>query len=66
MNTIRIAIGQINSTLGDFEHNTKKIIDYIEEAKNKESDIILFPELAISGYPPEDLVYKKKFSNSKS
>lgn len=61
MNTIRIAIGQINSILGDFEHNTKKIIDYIEEAKNKESDIILFPELAISGYPPEDLVYKKSF-----
>lgn len=63
MNTIRIAVGQINSTLGDFDNNIKKIIDYIKEAKNKESDIILFPELAISGYPPEDLVYKKSFLN---
>ena len=61
MNNVRIAMGQINSILGDFENNTKKIIDYIKEAKNKESDIILFPELAISGYPPEDLVYKKSF-----
>lgn len=64
MNTVRIAVGQINSTLGDFENNTKKIIDYIKEAKNKECDIILFPELAITGYPPEDLVYKKSFLNA--
>lgn len=64
MNTVRIAVGQMNSTLGDFENNTKKIIDYIKEAKNKECDIILFPELAITGYPPEDLVYKKSFLNA--
>ncbi|MCX7771126.1 MAG: NAD+ synthase, partial [Proteobacteria bacterium] len=61
MNTIRVAAGQINSTLGDFEYNTKKIIEYIKEAQNKDADIIIFPELAISGYPPEDLVYKKSF-----
>lgn len=68
MNIVRIAVGQMNSTLGDFENNTKKIIDYIKEAKDIEADIILFPELAISGYPPEDLVYKKSFlkSNLKS
>lgn len=68
MNIVRIAVGQMNSTLGDFENNTKKIIDYIKEARDIEADIILFPELAISGYPPEDLVYKKSFlkSNLKS
>lgn len=64
MKKIRIAIAQINSTLGDFEGNTKKIIDYTMQANEKAVDIILFPELAICGYPPEDLVYKRKFLDS--
>lgn len=57
----RIAIGQINSTVGDFENNYKKIISFIDKALKKECDIIVFPELALCGYPPEDLVYKTSF-----
>jgi len=61
MDKIRIAIAQINSTVGDFIGNTNKIIQFIKLAKEKDADIVLFPELAVCGYPPEDLVYKKTF-----
>jgi NAD+ synthase (glutamine-hydrolysing) len=62
MNTqIRIALAQINPTVGDLEGNTKKIIHYIQKAENAGADIVLFPELAITGYPPEDLLLKPKF-----
>lgn len=63
MKKIRLALAQINSTVGDIEGNTKKIIDFIEKAKKKECDIIAFPELAITGYPPEDLLLKPSFIN---
>ncbi|GMO28791.1 MAG: NAD+ synthase [Termitinemataceae bacterium] len=53
---MRIAIAQINSTIGDFEGNTKKIIDYAQRALEQKSDLVLFPELAICGYPPMDLL----------
>ncbi|MDY6843371.1 MAG: NAD+ synthase [Thermodesulfobacteriota bacterium] len=56
MRTIRIGIAQINTTVGDLEGNTKKILHYIEQARNFGVDLITFPELAITGYPPEDLL----------
>lgn len=58
---LRLALAQINSTVGDLEGNSKKIISYIQEAKNKDVDIISFPELAVTGYPPEDLLLRRKF-----
>jgi len=58
---IRIALAQINSTVGDLSGNTAKICSYIDKAKDLDVDLIAFPELAITGYPPEDLVFKNEF-----
>ena len=63
MKKIRISLAQINPTLGDLSGNVKKIISYIRRAKTKKADIIAFPELAVSGYPPEDLLLKQQFVN---
>src|SRR5579884_4134516 len=53
---MKIALGQINPTVGDFCGNAAKIISYTREAQQRGADLILFPELAICGYPPRDLV----------
>ena len=58
---IRLALAQINSCVGDIAGNTEVIIDRIEMAKSSGDDIICFPEMAITGYPPEDLLLKKSF-----
>jgi len=58
---IRIATAQINLTVGDLAGNQAKIVDYIRRAKAQEVDIVAFPELAVCGYPPEDLLYKDHF-----
>jgi NAD+ synthase (glutamine-hydrolysing) len=58
---IRIAIAQINCTVGDLEGNCRKISQYIRRAQEAAADIICFPELSITGYPPEDLLLKPKF-----
>ncbi|MDD2688588.1 MAG: NAD+ synthase [Candidatus Omnitrophica bacterium] len=58
---LRIAISQINTTVGDLEANCNKIAQYIQKAKAQGVDIITFPELALAGYPPEDLLLKPKF-----
>jgi NAD+ synthase (glutamine-hydrolysing) len=58
---MRIGLAQINSTVGDIEGNTKKIIEYINTARKQKVDLIVFPELAICGYPPKDLLLKKDF-----
>lgn len=57
----RIAIAQINCTVGDLKGNCEKIIGYAEKARNSGVDIVTLPELAITGYPPEDLLMKPKF-----
>ncbi|MDA8214057.1 MAG: NAD+ synthase, partial [Nitrospiraceae bacterium] len=61
MKTVRIALCQINPTVGDFDGNVKKIIQFIKDAGKFNPDIIAFPELAITGYPPEDLLLKPQF-----
>jgi NAD+ synthase (glutamine-hydrolysing) len=61
MDTVRIALGQINSTVGDLKGNSEKILLYIDSALEKQADIIVFPELALTGYPPEDLLLKPHF-----
>ena len=58
---MKIAIAQINTTVGDLQGNYNKITEYINKAKKAKCDIVVFPELAISGYPPEDLLLKEKF-----
>src|SRR5437868_451059 len=62
MNTIRIALAQINATVGDLSGNTDLIIDYIGRARDMAADIVAVPELAITGYPPEDLLLKPHFT----
>jgi len=58
---VRIALGQINTTVGDFQGNSAKIIDYSLRARDAGVDLILFPELSICGYPPRDLVERPWF-----
>ncbi|MBC7091993.1 MAG: NAD+ synthase, partial [Nitrososphaeria archaeon] len=58
---LKFAIAQINATVGDLEGNAKKIIEYMEKAREAGADIIIFPELAVTGYPPQDLLFEKSF-----
>lgn len=61
MRILRIALAQINSTVGDLQGNADKILEYTKLAKRRKADIVAFPELAITGYPPEDLILKPQF-----
>ena len=61
MSKIKISMSQINTTVGSLDSNTKKIIDKITKAKKEKSNVICFPELSITGYPPEDLVLSELF-----
>ncbi len=61
MHNIRVGIAQINSTVGDLSGNTGKIMESIDRAKSLGVDLLTFPELAITGYPPEDLLLKPQF-----
>jgi NAD+ synthase (glutamine-hydrolysing) len=61
MRTLRIAMAQINPTVGDLKGNRDKIIDYLGRARKLGADVVAFTELATTGYPPEDLVLKPQF-----
>ena len=61
MRTLRIGLCQINTTVGDIEGNKKKILDYIAKGKRMGADLLAFPEMAVTGYPPEDLLLMPKF-----
>ncbi len=61
MGSLRIAQAQINTTVGDIGANCAKIASSIEHARKSRADIVTFPELTVSGYPPEDLVLKPHF-----
>jgi NAD+ synthase (glutamine-hydrolysing) len=58
---VRIALGQFNATVGDLAGNVEKMKQMWAQAVEAGADLVAFPELAICGYPPEDLVYKKQF-----
>jgi len=58
---VKIALGQINPTVGDFSGNAAKIIEFSRRAQSAEAGLILFPELSICGYPPRDLVERTSF-----
>jgi len=60
-NFVKIALGQINPTVGDFSGNAAKIIDFAQRAGAAGAGLILFPELSICGYPPRDLVERSSF-----
>ena len=59
--SLRIAIAQINPTVGDVDDNAALIERYWREAAQQSADLVVFPELCLSGYPPEDLVQKPFF-----
>ncbi|MDQ1291098.1 MAG: hypothetical protein QG615_899 [Nitrospirota bacterium] len=61
MRSLRIAMAQINPTVGDIVGNTRLIQTWIKEARQAKADLVAFPELAITGYPPEDLLFKPRF-----
>lgn len=61
MKQIRVGLGQINPTVGDFSSNLKKILSFIEEAEKRACDLVIFPELAVSGYPVWDLAIHRSF-----
>ncbi len=61
MQTLRIAMAQINPTVGDIAGNTRLIKAWIQAARKAKADMVAFPELAVTGYPPEDLLLKPRF-----
>ena len=61
MRRFRVGLGQINPTVGDFEGNVQKIVEAIERARALGCQLVAFPELAVPGYPPEDLLFKPAF-----
>ncbi len=61
MRKFRLALAQIDVAVGDLKGNTKKIIEYIYRARELKADLVAFPEMALPGYPPEDLLFKPQF-----
>lgn len=61
MRVFRIAMVQMNPTVGDIDGNVRRIVGWINEAKKARPDLVVFPELAVTGYPPEDLLLKPRF-----
>lgn len=59
--TFRIAVAQLNFLVGDIKGNTQIILEYIQKAKQASVNLLIFPELALSGYPPEDLLLREDF-----
>ena len=61
MDSLRIALAQINPSVGDINSNSQKIIREIERAVNLGADLVAFPELSVTGYTPEDLLLRKQY-----
>ncbi len=61
---MKVALAQLNYTIGDFEGNSAKIIQYINKAKTEGADLVVFSELSVTGYYPHDLLEKKEFIKS--
>ncbi len=59
--TFRLALAQINPTVGDISGNTARMLDCLRQGREAGADLLAFPELATTGYPPEDLLFKKPF-----
>jgi NAD+ synthase (glutamine-hydrolysing) len=61
MRSLRVGLAQINSSVGDLEGNAAKILEYAKQASDRGCDVVAFPELALTGYPPEDLLLRRRF-----
>jgi NAD+ synthase (glutamine-hydrolysing) len=59
--SLRVALAQVNPVVGDLEGNARLVIDWIGRAREQHADLVCFPELVLTGYPPEDLVLKRSF-----
>src|SRR5512138_1259005 len=58
---LRLALAQIDPTVGDIERNVRLISESIERARDQGAQLVLLPELCVSGYPPEDLLLRRDF-----
>jgi NAD+ synthase (glutamine-hydrolysing) len=58
---LRVALGQLNPTVGDLDANSRKVVEWIDRARDEGADLVAFPELVLTGYPPEDLLLKPSF-----
>ena len=63
---VRLAMAQIDATVGDVEGNERLIAGQIERARDERADLVLLPELCLSGYPPEDLLFRDDFLDAVS
>jgi NAD+ synthase (glutamine-hydrolysing) len=61
LKTLRIALAQVNTTVGDLDGNVQRILAYLQRAREAGADMVVFPELTVTGYPPEDLLPKPSF-----
>ncbi len=61
MRQLRVGLAQVNVTVGDVEGNTRRVLDEIERARALGVDLVAFPELCLTGYPPEDLLFRSAF-----
>jgi NAD+ synthase (glutamine-hydrolysing) len=61
MTTLRVGLAQINTTIGDLEGNVRLVAEYARRARVLGADVVAFPELTITGYPPEDLLLRSRF-----
>ncbi|MFQ5671698.1 MAG: NAD+ synthase [Nitrospinales bacterium] len=59
--SVRVALAQVNAVVGDFKYNADKVKACLREARRRQADVILFPEMVLTGYPPEDLLLKRDF-----
>jgi NAD+ synthase (glutamine-hydrolysing) len=58
---MRLALAQIDSVVGDVDGNTRRVVDWLARAREANADLVLFPELCVTGYPPEDLLLRPGF-----
>ncbi|NWF94803.1 MAG: NAD+ synthase [Candidatus Thorarchaeota archaeon] len=58
---MRIALGQLNATVGDIDGNVARVVNGIRQARQLGADIVAFPEMVVTGYPPQDLLYERDF-----
>ncbi len=61
MRKLRVGLAQINTTVGDLEGNVALVLRYVERARELGVDIVSFPELTVTGYPPEDMLLRPSF-----
>jgi NAD+ synthase (glutamine-hydrolysing) len=61
---LRVGLAQVNVTVGDVEGNARRVVDEIERARALGADVVAFPELCLTGYPPEDLLFRSAFIES--